>query len=856
MNRSVFAAALVAVLPLALPAHAELRTQLPKGVEPVSYDLTITPDAKALTFKGAVRITVQASKPTAKVVLNAADLKIARATVDGQPAKAVLDEATQTATLVLAKPMSAGRHTLSLLYSGKVQDGPAGLFHVDYAGGRMLMTQFEPADARRFLPLFDEPAKKATFKVSAIVPAGQMAISNMPEASSTPMPGGLKKVAFGATPKMSSYLLFFGLGDLERIHAKSGDTDVGVVIRKGDAEKGRFALEAAVKILAYYNDYFGVKYPLPKLDLVAAPGEAAGAMENWGAILYTQTYIVVDPKISTASDRHTVFNVVAHEMAHQWFGDLVTMAWWDDLWLNEGFANWMAVKASDHFHPEWKPLVNAQGDKDGAIQLDAKASTHPVIQKIETVAQAEQAFDSITYEKGEAVIRMLEGYAGADAWRNGVRAYMARHAYGNTVSDDLWSAIDKAAGKPVSTVAHDFTLQAGVPLVSVSRTEAGLKLVQGRFGTDEASRSPRTWSVPVKAWAVGGDARFEGLVTGDKTAPLTHLAAPVIVNAGQTGYYRTLYDAGTLAALMAKLDNLGASDQIALLDDGRALAMAGYAPVANYLDLVAALPVSADPLVWRDAAGALAGIDSYFDDGAPRTAYRAWVSKRLAPVLAEVGFAAKPGEADNVAVEREGLLSALSQLADPAVYAEAKRRFDAAGGDPGKLPAEVRSWTLLALSRGADAQTFDQLLALARASKDPLEKQQIYSLLAYVQDPALAQNVLDLSITDEPPSNLGPRLIGAVANAHNDMAWTFAQAHMAEISKGFDSLTRSTFMPRLAGRSHDARRADELLAYAAKNIPPDAQGDVRVAVARIRYAAEIKEKRMPDVSAWMAAHGG
>ena len=848
MTRTLIVAATLAALSLAAAsAHAERRTQLPTGVEPAAYDLTVTPDAAKLTFQGRVKITVQVAKPTAKIVLNAADLKIARATVDGAPAKASLDEEAQTATLVVGKPLARGRHVLDIAYSGKVHDGPTGLFHVDYAGGRMLVTQFEPADARRFLPLFDEPAKKAVFKVSAVVPAGQMAVSNMPQTTSTPLPGGLKKVAFAPTPKMSSYLLFFGLGDLERIHAKSGDTDIGVIVRKGDAGNGRYALDAAVKILAYYNDYFGVKYPLPKLDLIGAPGEAAGAMENWGAILYTQTYIMVDPKISTASDRRTVFNVVAHEMAHQWFGDLVTMAWWDDLWLNEGFANWMATKATDHFHPEWTALVAAQGDKDHAMQLDAKSSTHPVVQKVETVAQAEQAFDAITYEKGEAVIRMLEGYAGQDAWRAGVRAYMGRHAYGNTVSDDLWAAIDKAAGKPVSAVAHDFTLQPGVPLITVDVAASGLTASQGRFGTDEAARAAQTWKAPIGSTA---------LVSGPAPQPLPGLTASAIVNAGQTGYYRTLYKPAAFAPLAARFGGLKAADQIGLLDDSRALGFAGYAPIANHLDLVAALPVDADPLVWKDAAESLAGIDSYFDAGPDRTAWRAWASHRLAPRLARIGFTAHPGEADNVAVEREGLLSALSQMADPGVLAEARRQFAAVGGDPGKLPAETRAWVLLALARGADAQTFETLHALARATTDPLAKAQSYGHLAYVQDPALAQKVLDLAISDEAPTAQGPRLIQAVSYAHPDLAWTFTLAHMAEISKSFDSLTRSTYVPRIASSSHDARRAGDLLAYAAKAIPADAQGEVRVAVARIRYAAEVKEKRLPEVTAWLAAHGG
>ncbi|MBS0362402.1 MAG: M1 family peptidase, partial [Proteobacteria bacterium] len=320
--------------------------------------------------------------------------------------------------------------------------------------------------------------------LTAVVPKELLAVSNMPEAASEPAGDGLKRVRFAPTPKMSSYLLFFGVGDLERVTRQVDGVPVSVVIRRGDGAKAQYALDAAAQLLPYYNDYFGQRYPLPKLDLVAAPGDVSGSMENWGAILFSQTNVVYDPRLSSAGDREVIFKVVAHEMAHLWSGDLVTMAWWDDLWLNEGFASWMSTKASEHFHPEWRSMLTALGDKDEAMLLDARPSSHPIVQRVSTVAQAEQAFDPITYKKGEAVIRMLEAYAGEDAWRAGVRAYMAEHAYGNATSDDLWRAIDKAAGKPVSQVARDFTTQPGVPVVRVASSSAGINLTETRLAED------------------------------------------------------------------------------------------------------------------------------------------------------------------------------------------------------------------------------------------------------------------------------------------------------------------------------------------------------------------------------------
>jgi aminopeptidase N len=846
---------LVAALAVSTAAQASVHTQLPLGVTPLAYDLTITPDAKALTFQGAVEISLATRTSQRRIVLNAVDLKIAEASLDGARARVALDPKSQTASFTPARPLAPGRHLLAIRYAGKINEGPSGFFHVDYDGGRMLATQFEPSDARRFLPVFDEPSKKAVFNLSAVVSERQMALSNMPQAGSTPLPGSLKRVRFAPTPKMSSYLLFLGVGDLERITARVGDTTVGVVMRRGDTANGRYALEAATGILAFYNDYFGLKYPLPKLDLIAAPGEVGGAMENWGAILYSQNFLVVDPRLSTVEDRQTVFNVVAHEMAHQWFGDLVTAAWWDDLWLNEGFANFMAVKAADQLHPDWRPWLSAQTEKDQAIRLDARGSTHPIVRPIASVAEAEQAFDAITYEKAEWVIRMLEAYAGPDRWQAGVRAYVAAHAYGAATSDDLWTAIDKAAGKPVSIVAHDFTLQGGVPLISVE-AGPGVVLRQGRFGLDDASRAPRTWRTPVNVLALVGHGEMtDPLVGGPLPHPLDNLRGPVIVNAGQTGYFRTLYAPGAFAALAERFGDLDPADQLGLMDDSVALGLSGDAPIGDYLQLVAALPASAEPLVWRDVVDDLVGLDTHFDPGPTQTAYRAWAARRLDPALKRVGFDPQAGEADNEVVLRDALLAGLAGLGDHRVFEEARRRFEASGEDLARVSADTRAWMLVSLTHGADAPLFDTLLARARATRDPLEKEKLYEALASVRDDVLAARVLGLALSDEIPSGLGPRLIQTVAAEHPDLAWRFSLEHMATIARGFDSLTRTTFSPHIAEASSDPRRADELVAYAATAIPADAQGEVKVAVARILYAAELKQKRAPEISAWIAAHG-
>jgi aminopeptidase N len=419
------------------PAAAQVsdsqREVLADSVVPLHYDLQLSPDAAALRFRGRVVITVLVKTQVKEITLNADGLTFARAILDKTPlALTPLDVKLGRETLRATQPVAAGQHILTIEYNGPITRNTGGFFAMDYqsAGGprRTLATNFEPTGARKLLPCWDEPARKATFTISVDASKSQMAVSNMPVDQVTPLSGDLQRVRFRQSPKMSTYLLFLSLGDFERVKRKVDGVEIGVVVKRGDADKAGYALDEASKVLHYYNAYFGVRFPLPKLDLIAAPGEISGeAMENWGAIFYSQQNLLFDPKTSTESDRQLVFMLVAHEMAHQWFGDLVTMAWWDNLWLNEGFARWMQTYSADELHPEWKTGLRALSIFEGGKQADAIPSTHPVIQTILTADQAAQAFDKITYDKGAAVITMINATVGREAFRKGVQAYMRAH---------------------------------------------------------------------------------------------------------------------------------------------------------------------------------------------------------------------------------------------------------------------------------------------------------------------------------------------------------------------------------------------------------------------------------------------
>ncbi len=496
LTRIEIAACLLLIASVAAPAglvpvvETQPREILPAGILPVHYDVLLVPDAEKLTFKGKVSITFNTLANTSAVTLNSVGLSIDRAVVDdGQPAQVSLDDRLGRATLSFTAPILIGKHELVIEYDGFIGRKTLGFFAMDYSGPggarRTLATNFEPAAARELLPCWDEPGRKATFTLSIDVPKDQMAVSNMPVAQATTLSPTLQRVRFAQTPQMSTYLLFVGVGDFERIHDTVDGVDLGIVVRRGDTAKARYALEQAAKLLHFYNGYFGIPYPLPKLDLIAAPGQIdGGSMENWGAIFYSENHLLFDPATSTEADRQTVFLVVAHEMAHQWFGDLVTMAWWDDLWLNEGFARWMQTFAADALHPEWQTGLQAAAIFEAGKQADALPSTHPVVQRVDTADQAAESFDSITYDKGAAIITMLNAYVGRDKFRSGVRNYMRAHAYGNTVDTDLWHLIQSAAGRPVLDIERDFTQQPGLPLVAVTSSSDGMNLVESRFVDD------------------------------------------------------------------------------------------------------------------------------------------------------------------------------------------------------------------------------------------------------------------------------------------------------------------------------------------------------------------------------------
>lgn len=843
-------------------------TQLPRNAVPRNYAIEVTPHADTLTFDGKVRITLDVTLATDTLTFNAADLAISNATITNatgasQTGRVTLNDEAQTANAQFDKPLSPGLYALDLDYTGKINTQANGLFALDYkdtegAEKRSLFTQFEAPDARRFVPSWDEPDYKASFALTAIVPADEMAVSNMPVKSSKTLGGGLKRVTFETTPVMSSYLLFFAKGDFGRIAKMVGDTEVGIVMSKGNEEKARTALNDEAQILPYYNSYFGTVYPLPKLDNVAGPGQSQffGAMENWGAIFTFERILLDDPKITTEDERHAIFSVQAHEMAHQWFGDLVTMAWWDDLWLNEGFASWMENKTTHRFHPDWGADIDRVSSREAAMGQDAYVTTHPIVQKIETVEQTNQAFDAITYSKGESVISMLEGYAGADVWQRGIQAYMAKHQYQNTRTDDLWAAVEAAGATGLTAIAHDFTLQPGIPLIKVGAAkcidgQTQVTLTQGEFSRDRRNATPLGWKVPVSASA--GGTTVTAVTQGRETRLTVPGCGTLNVNAGQTGYYRSLYPTQQLIEQTAAFASFDPVDQFGLLNDSLALSYAGYQPMGAALDMVAAIPADAHRKVLQVGIGTLYSLYGTLDDDpSAQTKVGTMIETRYSPVLAAIGFTPRKGERVMDTTLRPTLISVLGAVGSKPVNAEGLRLINALASNPDAIDGSLKRTWLSLFARNATPAQWDMLRSFAKASTGSVERSSLYQLLGIAKDEALAKRALDLALTPEPGATVSAAIVAAVASEHPELALDWSLAHLAELNKLIDSSAQSRAIARLASGSDDPATIGKLESYARANLDTSARKPIDTAIAGIRTRLADRPRIRKESLAWLA----
>jgi aminopeptidase N len=763
----------------AAPGH------LPKNVVPLDYRIAIVPDAGKRTLRGTESVDLRFGEATDTIQFNALNMRFSGVRLDGKPVKSVkIDDKRQIVTVTLAGKAKPGRHVLDLAYEAQIESGPRGLFAQPFQkpdGGRdiLLSTQFEATDARRMFPCWDEPAFRARFQLSATVPAKWAAISNMPVERRV-VKGDLATTTFKRSPAMASYLVEFTGGDMAKISTQAGDTSINVWAVRGQEQNGRQALEDARQILLDYNDYFGVAFPLPKLDAIAVPGGFQGAMENWGAITYNDQTLLLTPT-STIDNRQLVFSISAHEMAHQWFGDLVTMGWWDDIWLNESFASWGAAKETDKRNPSWRVREAEDAGKEAAMRVDARLASRAVHYPVENELEPQNNADPlIIYNKGQAVLRMLEAYVGPDTFREGIRAYMKARQYSNATSTDLWNALSAASGHDIAALARDWIEQPGFPLVA-ARAECDasgartLTLSQSRFllqGEDPAQ--PR-WAIPLRV-RVGGDAAPQSVLLekdGQRVAA-GRCDQPLLLNADTDGFFRVAYDDALLALNTRQFSALPDGDRIALLDDQWALVESGRQPLDSYLALASAMGDRPNERAWNQILGAVDTIERA-ERGMPgHEAFVAWARKLVKPVVGRMGGAPAAGETAGVQRLRRNLIAHLGAWGDQDVVAEARKRFAAFVADRNSLAPDEQATVLTIVAQNADAAAFDQLHAIARGAKNETEVRRFYPILMRVRDPQLAAQAAGIALSSEIPPQADVLRLGlvlALAGEHPQLAW-------------------------------------------------------------------------------------
>jgi aminopeptidase N len=836
--------------------------RLPKNVVPLAYRVAIVPNATARTLTGTESVTVDVRSATPTIEFNSLNEKLTNVRLDGmRVARVDTSDPKQLTIVTLPAPAKPGRHTLSFAYTGKIETGPDGLFAQPYrkpdgTAGLMLSTQFEATDARRMFPCWDEPAFRATFQLTATVPAAFATVSNMPVMRKT-VHGALATTTFYPSPKMPSYLVEFSAGDLARISADHDGTNFGVWAVKGQEQDGQVALANAQTILADYNDYFGVKFPLPKLDSIAVPGGFQGAMENWGAITYNDQALLITPS-STVGDKQNVFSIQAHEMAHQWNGDLVTMGWWDDLWLNESFASWRSAKETDMRNPNWNWWEDQDGDKESAMRADARITSHPIQVHITDELQAETAFDSeITYAKGQAFLRMLEAYLGPDTFRDGVRRYMQARKFSNATAADLWNALGAASGKDVAELSSTWIKKPGFPLVSVAATcdasgNRTIALTQKRFLLQGTDPSNTQWSIPLDIRSGANGTPVQVLLTQNgQTSPAGNCSEPLSVNAGTVGFYRVAYDEPTFAVNAKAFGTLQNADRIALLDDQWALAQSGAGRLADYMTLARSMGDDLDTRAWTQITDSLEAIESD-ERGTPGyDAYVRLASSIIEPVYDKLGWDAKPDETPGIQRLRRYVIGDLGAWGDPRVIAEARKRFAAFVADRSSIRPDDQSTILSIVAEHADAATFDQLHAIAKSSKNETEMRRYYGALMLVRDEALAREAVQIALSPEIPQQAAPVRLGfiaAVGEYNPKLSWTTMQQNVSTLFAPFGPMEAPQILAQYIPQGYwRAVPLDDLETWVKAHIPAEMAPNLARGMESARF--DVVQKTALDTAA-------
>ena len=824
------------------------------------------------TFSGTLAIDAVIHEPVEEIVLNAADLAVSDVEVqagDGSTSSCTVtfDDELEQVTFRPSSALPPGPCTITCRFSGTLNDKLRGFYRSTYTAPdgetqTIATTQFESVDARRCFPCFDEPDRKATFEITLIVEPGVEAFSNSPIVAVEPV-RDKQRIRFSPTMKMSTYLVAFVIGKLETTETIDVDgVPLRVVCTPGKVELARYALEVGAFALRFFTDYFNIPYAGDKVDLVAIPDFAAGAMENLGCITFRDTALLVDPSKAARTELERVADVIAHELAHMWFGDLVTMGWWEGIWLNEAFATFMEMLCVDAFRPSWDRWVGFAPSREAALAVDGVHSTRPIEYPVGPPKEAEGMFDLLTYEKGCGVLRMLEQHIGPDVFRDGVRTYLKAHAYGNTVTTDLWDALEDASGAPVREIMNTFILQGGHPLVSLSDGVLHQQpFAYGRVPAGTTSAIGTEWNVPVA---------MRALPSGGKAgAPVRHMvlrAEPMpveeaerglaVVNAGGWGVFRTGYERAHRLALADALSELTPLERANLLGDTWATTLAGLSRLSDFLAVAARLGLETDPAPWPPVSSAFV-LTHRIVGAEQRPALQDAVAAVVGPIHRHLGFDARADDAERTPSLRALAINLMGTVgADSAVRAEAARRFDQspiAGGAGEPIPVDIETATLAVVAQLVRPTDYDALLERYRSASTPQEEMRSLGALAAFPDVDLCLRTFDLAMTEVRSQN-GFAVIGALlANPVGCQAvWTRLTESWDAVLERFPKNAPPRILESLPALCADADFADRAIDFLAAH--PLSSGPRRVAQSAERLGVNIvfAARERPDLIASLA----
>ena len=848
------------------------RHRLPYDVSPRRYELRLAPDVDAGTFDGEVRIEAHAGRPVQRIVLHALDLTVTAARVVTSGSEALDAETApdpdhaDRLVLELPQPVEAGDLRIDVSFRGSFSEQLCGLYRstwVDAAGHSraLALTQFEATDARRAFPCFDEPDRKASFAVTVDVPAGMEAVSNGPEVSRQDLGGGRTRVRFAETIPMSTYLVALVVGPLECSEPVDVDgVPVRVVHVPGRAGLTSFALEVAAHALRYYAEWFGLPYPGEKLDLVAVPDFAFGAMENLGCVVFRETTLLVDPGRSSRLELERVADVVSHEIAHMWFGDLVTMKWWNGIWLNEAFATLMELFGVDHFRADWERWVSFGSERDAAMATDALHATRPVEYPVGPPEEAQGMFDVLTYQKGGGVLRMLERYLGEDRFRAGIRRYLADHRLSNTDTADLWDAIEAATGEPVRRIMDSWILHGGFPLVSASRRGDEVTLHQEPFSytaADGESAIGHRWSVPVLLRSLDGAGTTASRVLLEQETVTVPAPGPgaTVVNAGGSGFYRVRYDDDSRRRLLGALDQLDTLERYNLVSDTWAAVVAGRVGLDGFLEVAEALRGEDQPELWRPVTGALGFFDHVVGD-VDRPVVAGYARALLADTAEALGWERRPGDPERIATLRADLLRALGTVgADPEVRRTAMARHAAfLAGDDAALDPDLAPAVAAVVARAGGPAEFDAFLARHRSPATPQEGVRYLMALAGFEDPALGERAYAIATTEARTQD-GPFLLQLLLSSrvHGPATWARLAADWESLVGRFPPNVFTRMLEGVKLLCRDPGLVEEVARFVAAHPVPTGQRTVEQSLERqgvnLALAGRLEDALVPALSA-------